>query len=127
MLDSPWRGSRDPLPLRDAGLLHSRFRQSLITRRDHLIGLANERRTWSVDGVAERAVQVSVRAQPAQPLNAVKGTLVGDGENRGVIIVGFGDDPDEAEYRSLTIPEAHDLVHLLEHALAMPMPGLGAS
>jgi hypothetical protein len=120
-----WTGSRGPLPFSDAGLLHSRFRASLAHERDHLIELANTRRTWSLDGCDGPIVRFNVRARAAKPLSAIKAAV--DGRDDGVVIVGFGDDLEAADYFSLSIPDAHDLVHLLEQALGMPMPGLGAS
>ena len=60
----------------------------------------------------------------ATPLSTIKAAV--DGREHGVVIVGFGDDLEAADYLSLTIPDAPDLVHLLEQALAMPTPG-GAS
>lgn len=44
-----------------------------------------------------------------------------------IIAVGFGDQLDNAEYLSFTIPDVHDLVHVLQHALDDPIPYLGAS
>jgi hypothetical protein len=49
-----------------------------------------------------------VNAEPATPLNAVKAIVVDEG--RGTVIVGFGEHAETAQYLSLTIPDAHELV-----------------
>jgi hypothetical protein len=55
----------------------------------------------------------------------VKG-LIADG-GRATVIVGFGDRVDDASYFALSIPDAHELVRIVRHALDAPLPRHGAS
>jgi len=38
------------------------------------------------------------------------------------VLVGFGEHLEDAEFMSLTIPDAHDLVRQVESALDTPLP-----
>jgi hypothetical protein len=41
---------------------------------------------------------------------------------RAIVLVGFGEQLDDAEFVSLTIPDAHDLVRQVQVALDTPLP-----
>jgi hypothetical protein len=105
-----------PIPVGDAAFLHSSLRRLMVDDRDFLLELDRERAmaTWGPDGLV-------VRAAPLKPLLALKGTL--DDTDRIGITVGFDDGTAEGWYLALSIPEAHQLVALLEQAIADPAPG----
>jgi len=114
---------RDPLAF-DAAFLHSQRRAALISAREHRQEVALSRRTISIEAREGRPPHLSVKTRPSRALTAMKGLSP---ERRAIIVVGFGDQLDDAEYLSFTIPDAHDLVHMLQHALDDPIPHLGAS
>ena len=62
-----------------------------------------------------RGVRVDVRARPTKVVHATKAMLREGG--RAVVLVGFGDHVEDAEFMSLSIPDAHDLVRQVEAAL----------
>ena len=92
--------------------------------RGRNVGLRNANAMAFSGGVLGRPRKVSVKTRPSRALTAMKGLSP---ERRAIIVVGFGDQLDDAEYLSFTIPDAHDLVHMLQHALDDPIPHLGAS
>ena len=81
------------------------------------------RRTLSVDASGDRAGYVT-RTHSSQALTAMKAV---DDDGRATVVVGFGWDLDDALYLSLSVPDAHDLVHMVQHALDDPIPYLGAA
>ena len=115
---------RDPLVFGDVALLHSHRRAALIRAREHRREIALTRRTLSVESCDGGAARVAVKARPARAVTAMKAL---SDEHRAIVVVGFGDELADADYLSLTVPDAHDLVHRLQHALDDPIPYLGAS
>ena len=107
------------LTVGDASLLHSRFRAGLVRQRDSMLDVARNRRTWSVRGDGP-TVLVHAKVHHAKAVTAVKGTLA-EG-SRATVLVGFGDEVEDATYYALSVPEAHDLARMLEHALDAPLP-----
>jgi hypothetical protein len=107
------------LTVGDASLLHSRFRAGLVRQRDSMLEIARSRRTWSVHGDGP-TVLVHAKVHQSKGVTAVKGTLADEG--RATVLVGFGDDVEDATYYALSVPEAHDLARMLEHALDAPLP-----
>ena len=63
-----------------------------------------------------------MKAVPAKPATAMKGVIDG----RAAVIVGFGDHVEAAEFFMLTVPEAHELVRMVQYALdsALPRPNV---
>ena len=55
-----------------------------------------------------------------KPLTAIKGVVPDTG--RGTVIIGFGDHVDDARYVLLTVPDAHELVRMVQGALDAPFP-----
>ena len=110
----------DVLTLGDVELLHSRYRAGLVTRRGYLLEIAERRRTWKVEGCDGRTARVELRADPLKPLTAIKGVVPDTG--RGTVIIGFGDHVDDARYVLLTVPDAHELVRMVQGALDAPFP-----
>jgi hypothetical protein len=109
------RGWFDPAGIGDPSLLHSVTRARIADQRDHLLDVAERRRTWSVVGGDGRTVRVDVRARPTRVVHATKAVL--RESSRAVVLVGFGDHLDDAEFMSLSIPDAHDLVRQVQAAL----------
>ena len=104
-------------------VLHSRFRASLVTQRDRMLEVAGRRRTWSVvrgNGVSAR---VEVRVAPTKVVHAVKGVLADTG--RATVLIGFGDQVEDADFVALTVPDAHELVRTVQLALDASLPNLG--
>jgi hypothetical protein len=118
--DDPWAGYSDRFVFGDVAFLCSAHRADLIRRRDWLLDVAARRCTWSVEECDGRTAFVRVQARPSKPFTALKARLSDAG--RGVVIVGFGDHYDDADYLSLTIPDAHDLVRMVQRALDDPLP-----
>jgi hypothetical protein len=110
----------DPMVLGDPGLLHSWMRGRLVDQRDRLLDVAERRRTWSVIGDDGRSARVEVRARPTKVVHSTKAVLRDSG--RAIVLVGFGEQLDDAEFMSLTIPDAHDLVRQVQVALDTPLP-----
>lgn len=115
---------RDPLVFGDVALLHSHRRGALIEAREQRREVALMRRTLSVESTDGRATHVAVKARPTRAVTAMKAL---SDERRAIVVVGFGDELETADYVSLSVPDAHDLVHMLQHALDDPIPYLGAS
>jgi hypothetical protein len=90
-----------------------------------MLDIARERRTLSIERTNGRVAHMRVNARPAKVAAATKGIL-GD-VGRATVIVGFGDDAEKATYFSLTIPEAHELIHMVQRALDGPLPASGWS
>jgi hypothetical protein len=122
------RWSYGSLSLGDPALLHSRFRSSLLAQRDALLAIAARRRTWSL---AHAALPARGRATPVTAVAAVKG--VAEEGSRAFVVIGFGDeledldDLDDTTFFALTIPDAHELVRMVQRALADPLPRHEAS
>lgn len=121
--DDPYDHTRDPLVFGDAALLPSRQRAFLLTRRGYLEEIALQRRTIAFENSDGRTAQVRLRTRETRAVRVMKGR---HDDGRAIVIVGFGEEMDDAEYLSLSVPDAHDLVHLLQHALEAPVPGLNA-
>lgn len=113
-------GWSDPQVLGDPALLHSWMRGRLVDQRDRLLDVAERRRTWSVIGDDGRSARVEVRARPTKVVHSVKAVLRDSG--RAIVLVGFGEHLEDAEFMSLTIPDAHDLVRHVQHALDTALP-----
>ncbi len=114
---------RDPLPFGDVALLHSHRRAAIVDAREQRRLLALRRRTLTVDS-SEGHVSYLTLTHPARALTAMKAL---DDDGRANVVIGFGDRLDDADYLALTVPDAHDLAHMLAHALDDPIPYLGAS
>jgi hypothetical protein len=112
----------DPSALGDPSVLVAWMRARLVDQRDHLLDIAERRRTWSVIGDDGRSVRVAVRAQPATVVHSTKAVVHESG--RAIVLVGFGEHLEDAEFLSLTIPDAHDLVHKVQAALDTPLPAV---
>jgi hypothetical protein len=110
----------DPAEVGDPSLLHSFTRARLADQRDHLLDVAERRRTWSVVGTDGRTVRVDVRARPTRVVHSTKAVLRDSG--RAIVLVGFGEQLDDAEFLSLSIPDAHDLVRQVQAALDAALP-----
>ena len=120
----PEQGSwSEPLPLGDPAVLHSRFRASLVAERDRMLEVAGRRRTWSVVGDDAASARVEVRASPAKVVHAVKGVLADTG--RATVLIGFGEQLEDAEFVALTVPDAHELVRRVQLALDTSLPHRG--
>jgi hypothetical protein len=116
---SSW--GREPLTLGDPLFLHSSYRASVIAHRDALLVIAGRRRTWSLEEVDGRTAHVNVKAVPSKAAAAMKGVIDG----RAAVIVGFGDRVEDAQFFMLSVPEAHELVRMVQHALDSPLPRSG--
>ena len=64
-----------------------------------------------------------MRAARTKVVSAVKGFLTDSG--RGTVLVGFGEQLEDAHFVALTIPDAHELVRRVQLALDTPLPTLG--
>jgi hypothetical protein len=104
----------EPLPLGDPALLHSRLRASLVEQRDRMLEIAGRRRTWSVVGDDGASARVEVRAATTKVVHAVKGVLAETG--RATVLIGFGEQVEDAEFVALTVPDAHELVRWVQFA-----------
>ena len=113
-------GWDDPMMLGDPALLHSWMRGRLVDQRDRMLDVAERRRTWSVIGDDGRSARVEVRARPTKVVHSTKAVLRDSG--RAIVLVGFGEHLEDAEFLSLTIPDAHDLVRHVQHALDTALP-----
>jgi hypothetical protein len=121
--DDPYAHTRDPLQFGDVGLLHSHRRAAIIEARDQRRRLALRRRTLTVD-TSEGTISYLTLTRPTRALTAMKAL---DDDGRASVVIGFGDQLDDADYVSLTVPDAYDLAHMLAHALDDPIPHLGSS
>jgi len=109
----------EELTLGDAALLHSSYRKQICRRRDYLAAYAPRPRVMPLpDG--RRA---EVRAEPAKAVAAAKG-LVGA---RVYMILGLGDTLDDATFFALSVPEARELVSIVQNALDAPAPRADSS
>ena len=113
-------GWSDVSVLGEPALLHSSTRARLVDQRDYLLDVAERRRTWSVVGTDGRSVRVDVRAQTTKVVHSSKAVLRDSG--RAVVLVGFGAHLEDAEFFSLTVPDAHDLVQQVQAALDSALP-----
>ena len=113
----PYAWSRGPVSVGDPALLHSRCRSGLIAHRDAVLEVENRYRKWSLldDGHTAR-----VSAAPVKVVVAGKGTVT-EG-SRAMVILGLGAELDDANFFCLTIPDAHELVRRVQHALHAPPP-----
>jgi hypothetical protein len=107
-LFDPWT---DELSLGDASLLHSRFRAQILRRRDAVLELERGRQRWHprADGTVE------ITARPAAVVVAGRGTEREAGVPK--LLLGLGDNVDDADYFALTIAEAKSLVARVQSAL----------
>lgn len=114
-LIDPYRWESDPLTVGDPALLHSRFRAGLIAQRDALLEIARGRRNWSMldDGHTAR-----FNAAPVKAVTAGK-AVVAEG-NRVMVLVGLGEHFDDASFFALSIPDARELVRMVQDALDAP-------
>jgi len=117
----PYSWETYSLTVGDPALLHSAYRSGLIAQRDALLEIESRTRKWSMldDGRTAR-----VHAAPMKVVVAAQG-IVAEG-NRATLLVGFGDNLDDASFFSLSIPDAHELVRAVQHALDAALPGHGA-
>jgi hypothetical protein len=118
--DGRYDGWSDPTTLGDPALLHSWMRGRLVDQRDRLLDVAERRRTWSVIGDDGRSARVVVRARPTKVVHSAKAVLRDSG--RAIVLVGLGEQLEDAEFLSLTVPDAHDLVRHVQHALDTALP-----
>lgn len=119
-LGTDHRGWFDVEVVGDPALLVSVTRARIARQRDHLLDVAERRRTWSVVGRDGCTVRVAVRARATKVVHSTKAMLSDTG--RAVVLVGFGDQLDDAEFLTLSIPDAHDLVRQVQAALDAPLP-----
>ncbi len=120
----PWAWSRGVVTVGDAALLHSRHRSDLAAQRDYMLAVAGRRRTWSFESDG-RSARIAVQADVTKPLSAVKGLTVDEG--RATVIVGFGERHEDARYLAFSVPDAHELVGLVQRALDAALPTTGVS
>lgn len=118
----PW-SCPDTLLLGDPALLHSGMRAHLVMRRDVMLEVAGRRRTWSVAETDGTSARVAVRAAPTKVVYSVKGVAADTG--RATVLIGFGEQVDDAHFVALTVPDAHELVRRVQLALDAPLPGVG--
>jgi hypothetical protein len=109
----------DELALGDAGLLHSRFRKSLVIQRDTRLDITAEREQRS-PVVAFDGNRLVVAVEQIAVLGAAKSLPV-DGERLGICIL-LGTELDKAKCYDLSIPDAHKLIYCLQAALDDPPP-----
>ncbi len=76
---------------------------------------------WSVIADDGRSARVEVRARPTKVVHSAKAVLRDSGP-RAIVLVGFGEHLEDAEFMSLTIPDAHDLVRQVQIALDTALP-----
>jgi hypothetical protein len=107
------------LALGDAGLLHSRYRKSLVLQRNTRLGVAAECEQSS-PVIALDGDRLVVAVEPIAVLGAAKSLPV-NGERLGICIV-LGTELDNAKCYDLSIPDAHKLVYCLQAALDDPPP-----
>ena len=120
----PDQGSwSEPLALGDPALLHSRFRASLVAQRDRMLEVAGRRRTWSVVESDGASARVEVRVAPTKVVHVVKGVVTDTG--RATVLIGFGEQVDDADFVAPTVPDAHELVRTVQLALDASLPKLG--
>jgi hypothetical protein len=117
------RGWFDSSAIGDPNLLVSHTRARLADQRDHLLDVAERRRTWSVVGTDGRSVRVNVRARPSSVVHSTKAVLRDSG--RAVVLVGLGEHLEDAEFLSFSIPDAHELVRQVQAALDTALPTTG--
>jgi hypothetical protein len=105
--------------LGDAGLIHSRFRRSLVAQRDLRIGVnaESEQRSSVVSLDGDHLI---VTAEQVAVLGAAKSLPV-SGERLGICIV-LGTELESAKCYDVSIPDAHKLVSCLQAALDDPPP-----
>ena len=87
-----------------------------------MLAVENRYRKWSLNDDGRTA---SVSAAPVRVVVAGKGTVT-EG-SRAMVILGLGDELDDARFFCLTIPDADELVHKVQDALHAPPPNLGPS
>jgi hypothetical protein len=109
----------DELALGDAGLLHSRFRKSLVVQRDIRLRVTTERERRSPVVSLDRD-RLVVAVEPIAVLGAAKSLPV-EGERLGICVM-LGTELDNATCYALSIPDAHKLVSCLQAALEGPPP-----
>lgn len=115
---SPWR---DEVALGDASLLHSDVRTGLIARRDALVEIERRRRPWSILADGRTA---TLRVAAVKVVAAAKGVIAGG--HRAVVTIGLGGDLDDATFFALSIPDAYELVRMVQRALDDPPPHAAA-
>lgn len=110
------------IALGDVRLLHSTTRSLLIQRRDEAIELAHQlaadRARWSLVTIRDYG-KVSIRARDLRVLGAAKAL---NDQGRATVMMLFGAnamDPDDVI--GLSVPDAHQLISALQHALDAPL------
>jgi hypothetical protein len=109
----------DELALGDAGLLHSRYRKSLVIQRDIRLGVTPARAQYS-PVIALEGNRLIVAVEPIAVLGAAKSLPI-EGERHGICIV-LGTELDNATCYALSIPDARKLVNCVQAALNDPPP-----
>ena len=110
----------DALALGDAELIHSRYRQQLITQRDLRMRYSDERRQQRPPVVSLDGGNMVLSMEPITVLGAGK-SLALDGERVGICIM-LGDELNDATCYALSVPDAHKLVQCVQRALNDPPP-----
>ncbi|MGH9132771.1 MAG: hypothetical protein ACRDZZ_02455 [Ilumatobacteraceae bacterium] len=107
--------------LGDVSLLHSRARAILVGRRDSTIRVIQR----EVERASQRAPlrmsgegQLSMQGRQLVPRWAVRAP---DETGRAVVMVTFGHNADDVEVVGLSVPDAYNLVQMVERALACPL------
>ncbi len=113
-------GTSEPPMLTDPALLHSRYRRSLVSRRQELEQYIRERHH---DGMSSHPIQV----RPGQGVRfATRPTTIrwavrsSDENGRATVMVSTGD-LRSMNLMSISVPDAHRLIAALEHALNEPL------
>ena len=102
----------------EPSLLTSQYREVVIRDREHLLDIAQQRRTWRVTGTDGCVERIEVRVESTSFVSAAKGVM--SASERLAVIVGFGDRVEDAHYLALSIPDVYDLVRGVQRAEEPP-------